>query len=423
MNLLLKNATYFDWKTLEPQTTNIFVEEGIDKPIQFFDQIPNECVDIQCIDCNGMIVTRSFVNAHHHIYSALSRGMPPPEVPPDNFYEKLQRVWWKLDKNLDTEMIEASALYSAMMSLKAGVTFVIDHHASPNAIPGSLPTIARSFERLGLSHLLCYEISDRDGISKAAEGLEYTSDYLDKYQGLVGLHASFTVSDQTMKQAALLMEKFKSGVHIHCAEDKYDQDHCVANYKKTVVNRLNDFGFLSSPKSILVHCLHLSKEEKKLIAGSNAWVAENMESNLNNKVGIFDVKGLGNNIMLGTDGMHSNMIRSAQFAYFAGKKTDKASPTDIYLRLRNVHNYLQINNFKGNGDNNLVVLDYNSPTEIHQHNFAGHFIYGFDASHVMHVISNGKLVVKDGRLTMCDEAEILRIARATGDKLWKKMNG
>jgi len=421
MPLLLKNATWFDWKTLISKRTNILVEEGLDKPIQFFDEIPSECVDIQCVDCQGMIATKSFVNAHHHIYSALSRGMPPPELPPANFFEKLQRVWWKLDKNLDNEMIEASALYSAMMSLKDGVTFVIDHHASPNAISESLPTIARSFERLGLSHLLCYEVSDRDGISKAAEGLVHTSDYLAKYQGLVGLHASFTVSNQTMKQASLLMEKFNSGVHIHCAEDKYDQEHCLSNYKRTVVQRFNDFGFLNSSKSILVHCLHLNKEEKKLIASNNAWVVENMESNLNNKVGIFDAKGLGNNLMLGTDGMHSNMIRSAQYAYFAGMKINPVSPMEIYLRLRNVHNYLKVNNYKGDGENNLVLLDYNSPTEIHQQNFAGHFIYGLDAGHVKHVISNGKLVVKDGSLTMSDEAEILQFARAMGDKLWRKM--
>lgn len=422
MPLFLKNATFIDWQTLAFKKTHIQVDQGVDLPLQFPDIIPLATPADRIIDCNGLLVTKSFANAHHHIYSALSRGMPPPQTPPTNFYEKLKYVWWKLDKNLDLEMIRASALYSAMMSLKAGVTFVIDHHASPFAISKSLDTIANAFESIGLSHLLCYEVSDRDGMENAREGLQHTEDYLKSNQGLVGLHASFTVSDDTMKNAALLMEKYNVGVHIHAAEDKYDQEHCQVNYAKSVVERLRDIGFLHSPKSLLVHCLHLNENEKEILSGSKAWVVENMESNLNNKVGIFDITAMPERIMLGTDGMHSNMIRSAQYAYFAGLKTTPASPEGIYRRLRNVHQYLQQNRFSGDGENNLIVLDYNSPTNIHSNNFAGHFIYGFDSSHVKHVISGGKLVVKDQRLTLTDEEEILKFAREMADKLWKKMN-
>jgi cytosine/adenosine deaminase-related metal-dependent hydrolase len=422
MNLYLKNATFVDWQTLEFTTTHIKVLPGENQPLQFPDIIPPETPAESIIDCAGLLVTKSFANAHHHIYSALSRGMPPLATPPANFYEKLKTVWWRLDKTLDPEMIEASALYAATMSLKAGVTFVIDHHASPFAINGSLDVIAKAFDKVGLSHLLCYEISDRDGMSKAADGLQHTEDYLKSHQGLVGLHASFTVSDQTMKKAAATMEKYNSGIHIHTAEDKYDQEHCKINYKKAVVERLQSFGIPDSPKSILVHCLHLSDAEKKILLNGKAWVAENMESNLNNKVGIFNFKNMADRIMLGTDGMHSNMIRSAQYAYFTGLKTTPFAPEVIYRRLRNVHHYLSQNKFAGDGENNLVVLDYDSPTTIHRDNFAGHFIYGFDAAHVKHVISNGKLVVKDRKLTLANEEEILCFARRMGDKLWKEMN-
>lgn len=421
MTLYLKNATFINWQTLQFKQTHLRVEEGADQPVDFPETIPDDIPADHLIDCKGLLVTKSFANAHHHIYSVLSRGMPPPAIPPANFYEKLKYVWWKLDKSLETEMIEASALYAGMMSLKAGVTFVIDHHASPFAISKSLETIANSFDSLGLSHLLCYEISDRDGMSKAVEGLQYTDHYLKSRQGLVGLHASFTVSDQTMKQAALLVGKYNSGVHIHTAEDKYDQDHCKINYKKSVVERYQNFGFLNSSKSILVHCLHLDNAEKKTLMQNKAWVVENMESNLNNKVGVFNFKNMENRIMLGTDGMHSNMIRSAQYAYFAGLKTVPKSPVDIYRRLRNVHHYLSQNAFQGDGENNLVVLDYNTPTSIHSDNFAGHFIYGFEASHVKHVISGGKLTVRDRRLVSGNEDEILKYAREMGKRLWKKL--
>jgi cytosine/adenosine deaminase-related metal-dependent hydrolase len=421
MSLFLKNATYIDWQTLDISLVNLRIEEGSDAPMASINTIPPVKPGDEIVDCTGLLVTKSFANAHHHIYSALSRGMPAPPSPPVNFYEKLKFVWWRLDKALDTEMIKASALYAGMMSLKAGATFVIDHHASPFAVNKSLDTIAEAFDKLGLSHLLCYEISDRDGMQKTVEGVMHSGEYLKSRQGLVGLHASFTVSDQTMLRAAELVKHFDTGIHIHVAEDKYDQQHCKTNYKKGVIERLNDFGLLVSPKTILVHCLHLSRAEKKLLANSNAWVAENMESNLNNKVGVFNAVNMGSRIMLGTDGMHSNMIRSAQYAYFAGLTTDKSSPGNVYRRLRNVHRYLRSNSFSGDGDNNLVVLDYNSPTLVSPENFIGHFFYGFDASHVRHVIANGKLVVKDRKLVNMPEEEILDFAREMSVKLWEKM--
>jgi cytosine/adenosine deaminase-related metal-dependent hydrolase len=385
------------------------------------DSIPLKTHADQVIDCEGKYVTKSFGNAHHHIYSALARGMPPPKSQPENFYEILKYIWWNLDKNLDLDIIEASALFAAAESLKSGVTFVIDHHASPFAIDGSLETIAGAFEFVGLSHLLCYEISDRDGTQIGLEGFSQTEEYLKSAQGLVGLHASFTVSDHTLNRASLLCDKFKTGVHIHVAEDEYDQAHCEINHKQRVVERLNEHGLVNKPKSILAHCLHLNAAEKEIIRDSTSWVVQNTESNLNNGVGNFNSKDLGANIMMGTDGMHSDMIRSAQWAYFAGKNHDQISPKDAYHRFRNVNYYLESNKFKGDGQNNLVILDYNHPTPFKQENFYGHFIYGLSSKNVQYVISKGEVVVRDYKLVCMNEDDILGYAREMAKKLWAKM--
>lgn len=421
MSLYLKNATFIDWETLDFKKSHILVEPGAKGKFYFVDSIPLKTHAEQVIDCEGKYVTKSFGNAHHHSYSALSRGMPPPQTKPENFYEILRYIWWNLDKNLDIDIIEAGALFTAAESLKSGVTFVIDHHSSPFAIDGSLETIAGAFEFVGLSHLLCYEISDRDGMQTSLEGFAQTGHYLKSAQGLVGLHASFTVSDHTLKRAAQLMEKYKTGIHIHVAEDKYDQDHCKINYKQRVVERLNNFNLVNNPKSILAHCLHLNDAEKKIINNSAAWVAQNTESNLNNGVGHFNAKGLGNNIMLGTDGMHSDMLRSAQYAWFAGKEYENITPEEIYRRFRNIHYYLESNKFKGDGSNNLVVLDYNHPTGLNRENFFGHFIYGFNSNHVQYVISKGQIVVRDHKLMFMNEDDILLYAREMAKKLWMKM--
>jgi len=421
MSLYLKNATYIDWETLEFKKSHILVGSGVNGKLSFVESIPLKIHADHVIECAGKYVTKSFGNAHHHIYSALARGMPPPQSQPENFYEILKYIWWNLDKKLDLDIIEASALYAAAESLKSGVTFIIDHHASPFAIDGSLETIAGAFEFVGLSHLLCYEISDRDGTQIGLEGFSQTEQYLKSAQGLVGLHASFTVSDHTLNRASMLCDKFNTGVHIHVAEDEYDQKHCEMNHKQRVVERLNGHNLVNNPKSILAHCLHLNAAEKKIIRNSPAWVVQNTESNLNNGVGNFNSEGLGPNIMLGTDGMHNDMIRSAQWAYFAGKNHDNISLEDAYRRFRNVNYYLESNKFTSDGQNNLVILDYNHPTPFNQENFIGHFIYGLSSKNVQYVVSKGNVVVRDYKLVYMNEDDILGYAREMAKKLWGKM--
>jgi cytosine/adenosine deaminase-related metal-dependent hydrolase len=229
------------------------------------------------------------------------------------------------------------------------------------------------------------------------------------------------VGDETMKQAADLMRKYNSGIHIHVAEDKYDEQSCLETHHKWVIDRLNEYGFLDSSKSILAHCLHLDQYEKDQLRNSKAWIVENIESNLNNEVGHFDSTGLGDRIFLGTDGMHSDMIRSAQWTFFAGKEYDNIDFMSAYQRFRNAHRYLSLNNFEGDGDNNLVVLDYDSPTEVNSDNFPGHFIFGLNSGHVQHVISDGKLIVKDKALQTVDEKEVLDFSREQSARLWKAM--
>jgi len=422
MAILLKDATFIDWKSLTFSTENILVDQNSDA-IQFISDIDKlvKTPDLEVIDCKGKLVTKSFAVGHHHVYSALSRGMGALARSPQNFLEILKYIWWTLDKCLDHEMIESSALVTAIACAKAGSTFVIDHHASPFVAKGSLDIIARAFDKVGVSHLLCYEISDRDGKDIATDGLAETDSYLKNHQGLVGLHASFTVSNYTLKQAIELMNRFNSGIHIHVAEDTYDQDFCLRKHGKRVVERLNDFGVLKSSKTILAHCLHLEENERAIIQNSPSWVVQNAESNMNNNVGRFNGEHLGQNIMTGTDGMHSDMLRSARAAFFAGQGFETIDYKSAYLRLRNIHRYLGENKFRGDGDNNLVVFDYNSPTEINKDNFYSHFIFGIAAEHICDVISNGRLIVKNRQIMTVNESEILEVSRECGRRLWKKM--
>ena len=424
MTLYLKNARYIDAETLKVSATHMAVEEGAKGGISLIDSIPaagdrNE--DDQVIDCKGRFVTRSFGCGHHHIYSALCRGMPAPPKIPTNFPEVLEYVWWRVDKRLDKDMIEASALAAGLQMARRGVTFCIDHHASPFAVEGSLETVARAFERTGIGHLLCHESSNRDGDEIAEKSLAEHEDYLASGRhGLVGMHASFTVNDDLLERSVALARKYDTGVHIHVAEDVADQVHCEKEHGKRVAQRLQDFGALESSKTILGHCVHFTDEERRIVGGSPVWVVSNVESNQNNNVGLTGYAWI-DNVMLGTDGMHNDMIRSAKAHHLVCTATEGVGYDEVYRRFRNVHKYLGQFDGIGDGENNLVILDYDSPTEITDGNFLGHFIFGLESAHVNTVIAQGRVIIAERKSTLVDEEEILAYAREQGTRLWKKL--
>lgn len=420
MSLYLRNATWIDPDTFAMTTTTIRVGDGPLGSMEPDAALPHpEEPGHRILDCTGRLVMPSFGCGHHHIYSALSRGMPAGPKVPTSFLETLEYVWWRLDKRLDHDMIEASALVTGLYCAKNGVTFVIDHHASPFHLKGSLETIARALDRVGLGHLLCYEISGRDGEAITEQGLAETDAYLSSgRKGLVGLHASFTVDDRLLADAVALAEKHHTGVHVHVAEGDADQEHCLRTYGRRIVRRFAEAGVLKLPLTLLAHCIHLDDAERELLRAAPCWVVQNTESNLNNRVGLGRYNDLPR-VMLGTDGMHSDMIRSAQSAYFsAGMAEGGLSPLAAWRRLRAVDGYARLHHAPGSGTNNLVILNYDSPTPLTPENFAGHFCYGFDARNVESVISQGRLIVDHGRLTTMDEADILTYANEQAHRLW-----
>lgn len=416
--ILLKNISLIDSFSFHIQKGNLLIDSENDGDYQFIEaeNIPQQT---EIVECEGFFAMKAFANGHHHAYSTLARGMPFNSTPPKNFVEILEKVWWNLDKNLTAEMNEISAYVTAISSLKNGVVSVIDHHASPFSILGSLTSMSSAFEKCGVDTVLCYEISDRDGEKIKEQGLEESADFLKNHSGLVGLHASFTLENSTLQKAADLALKNNSGIHIHLAEDQADQDSCLEKHNMRVVERLTEFGFLEMPKSIFAHGIHLSAEERKMLKNSEAWMVQNPESNLNNQVGYFNGEGLSERVMLGTDGMHSNMIRSAQTAFFAGKNFETVDMSQVYNRLRNVNHYVE-QHFE-HPKNSLTIFNYDSPTPLTKENFLGHFFFGFENYQIQHVIHHGEFILKNRILTKIDENLLLKEARKLALELWSKL--
>lgn len=385
------------------------------------------------IDASGCFVIPGNVCTHHHLYSALARGMPYRLDPPRNFMQILQRVWWRLDRALDSDGVWLSAWSGGADAALAGTTTVFDHHASPNAIEGSLDNVGSALDELGLRSVLCYEVTDRDGADRAAAGLEEHRRFAAKAQALsramVGAHASFTLSEETLAACVALAREIETGLHIHVAEDAADEIDCQARFGRRVVERLAEAGALTD-RSLLAHCVHVDEREATLIQEAGAWVAHNVRSNMGNRVGRAPVAGLGTHLVLGTDGIDGDLFAESRVAYFRAREADASiGPEWVLARMAAsarlagaVFGEPLLGRIEPGAPADLVVMAYDPPTPINNENLAGHWVYGMRASHVRDVLVNGEVVVAGGRLAKVDEAQVRSRCRDYADRLWRRID-
>jgi len=259
--------------------------------------------------------------------------MPAPKQQSKSFIDILNNIWWRVDAALDNEMIYWSAMLGATEALMSGTTCIIDHHESPNSIEGSLNTIAEACKVVGVRINTCYGVTDRwddngqlhskvsplsEMTDAAKRGLAECDQYLTEGgNGMVGVHAAFTCSDETLVAAAELAKKHSVGVHIHVAEGLDDLQAGA---------RLES---IAQDNWLLIHAVHLDRKLKGRIV-------HNARSNMNNAVGYAKPTERVNKILLGTDGIGADMIEEARIAYARLREFDvTAAPTTVWQWLEN----------------------------------------------------------------------------------------
>jgi len=388
-------------------------------------------------DCSGCLVVPGNVCAHTHLYSALARGMPYSLESPRNFVEILQRVWWRLDRALDEDGVRASALVGGMDALLSGTTTLVDHHASPNAIDGSLDVIADALETLGARSVLCYETSDRDGPERAQAGIEENVRFARRARrgetplarALFGAHASFTLSDETLGACADAARGLGIGIHVHAAEDDADERDALALHGLRVASRLAHAGALDE-RTLLAHGVHLDDQEIALVHAAGAAIAHNARSNMNNSIGRAPVEWLGARVALGTDGIGSDMFEESRTAFFRLREDDLDAGPDWALERLAEGARLAARAFaepllgtlEPGAPADLVVLDYASPAPLHAGSFGGHWIFGLSSRHVRDVMVDGDWVVLDRRLTRADQQGLAAAAHVEAECLWRRLD-
>ncbi len=386
----------------------------------------------------GGTIMPGLINAHGHFYGLFARGLSLKDPPPETFRQILERVWWRLDKALDERGVYLSAALGGIAALRAGCTTVIDHHASPNVIDGSLDLIAEAVDGLGLRAALCYEVTDRDGPERAAAGIAENVRFArqrhpgGRIAAKFGLHASFTVGPQTMVASRRAEADLGVGFHIHCAEGPEDGVDARERYGKKVVRRLLDDGILG-PRTILGHCVHIDDEEIGWIAGTGTTVSHQPHSNMGNAVGwsrILKMQAQGVKVALGTDGynwdmieamrtaaaLHSHMSRSqgAGVGEFAGVllHSNAALVSETFGR--------RVGVLEPGAAADLIVLDYFAPTPVSGGNLPWHIQFGMSAAQVRTVLVDGRIVMRDRQILGLDEEELAREAQAVAVGTWER---
>jgi len=302
-------------------------------------------------DAAGQLVLPASICAHTHFYGAFARGMAVPGDPAANFPQILERLWWQLDKALTLEDVRYSALVCLVDAVRHGTTTLIDHHASPNAIEGSLDVIAEAVQEAGLRACLCYEVTDRDGPERARAGIAENVRFAeaqgsgpsDQMAASFGLHASLTLSDETLADCVAAAHELGLGCHVHVAEDSADQEDALRRSGKRVVHRLHDADVLG-PRTIAVHCVHVDEGEIALLAQTGTWVTHQPRSNMNNGVGVAPVGQMlraGVNPGLGNDGFSNQMfaeMKAADVVHKLAQRDPRAMPGDLVMQLAYANN-------------------------------------------------------------------------------------
>jgi putative selenium metabolism protein SsnA len=447
-DLLITNATLVTWESPNRilESHALLLRDGLIHALGPRRELEGQFPDAERLDARSQYVLPGNICAHTHFYGAFARGLAIPGAAPDSFLQILKKLWWPLDLALDAEAVRLSALVCLVDAIRHGTTTLLDHHASPNAIPGSLDLIAAAVEQAGLRAVLCYEVTDRNGKAGAQAGIEENLRFLKKCRenqgegnkglrvaGTFGLHASLTLSDETLA-ACREAAPPGTGFHMHVAESEADQYDSLAKSGTRVVDRLHRFGLLG-PDSLCVHAVHVDAREIHLLAETSTWVTHQPRSNMNNAVGVGEVESMlraGVRVGLGNDGFSNAMWEEWKAAYLVHKvwrrdprrmSAQDVAQMAVYNNAALAGRFFPgapIGMLQPGARADLIFVDYHPFTPLTFGNLPWHIVFGFHESMVTTTIVAGQVLMKERQLLTLDEAAIAAQAREAARRVWAR---
>ena len=439
--MLITNGKLITWRqpnqVLEGQA--LYLQDGLIAEIGPQQELLARYPQAEQLDAEGQTVLPGNICAHTHFYGAFARGMAIPGAPPKDFPEILQKLWWPLDLALDEEAVRYSALVCLVDAIRHGTTTLVDHHASPNFIDGSLDVIAEAVAQAGVRAALCYEVTDRNGPAGAKAGIAENVRFINKLKhqpnprlaATFGLHASLTLSEATLAACREAAPE-ETGFHVHVAEHEVDEEDSLAKCGLRVVERLHKHGLLG-PHSIAVHAVHVNEDEIRLLAESHTWVTHQPRSNMNNGVGLPPVEAMlqaGVRVCLGNDGFSNAMWEEWKTAYLVHKlwlRDPRRMGGYDLVQMAVYHNAALASGLFGRlgilepgAHADLIFVDHHPYTPLTAGNLPWHMVFGFHESMVTTTMVAGQVLMRNRKLLTLDEEAISAQARQLAPKIWER---
>lgn len=409
----------FDHSILSVGAMSDFVDEGF-----------------EIIDGRGALLMPGLVCAHTHIYSKFARGLALP-FNPKNFQEILDQMWWKLDRHIDNETSYYSGIVAAADFLRDGVTTIIDHHASGKEITGSLASLKKAVcDEASMRALFAFEVSDRFNVDEAIdENISFIRNFKTPHTaGLFGLHASMSLSEDTLNQVGARLKG--APIHIHVAESEMDEEDAINKYGERVVERLDRHGLINED-SLLIHCVHVNDKELDIIKRRQAAIVVNVTSNMNNAVGLPSINKFREKeipVMIGNDGLSSGIaneyINVLYSAHLLNKKPTAFDLGNLLEMINQGYEYVsrhlgvKLGRIEAGYEADLLLMPYVPPTALDKSNALGHLFYG-----LMHAFKPSDVFVAGNHLLknyeLANKKLVLEYEKSQGvaDRLWNRIKG
>lgn len=444
VNLIVKNGLIV---TMDKQKR--IIEDGaivIDKEkiidVGKTDELEKKHKADKIIDAKGKIIIPGLICSHTHLYGMLLAGAPLKIIPPSDFSQILQRVWWPMDEAMSQEDAYASALIGCLAFLKTGTTCFADTYSGPNSIENCLDYIAKAVKEVGIKGILAFEATERHSVEEGEKGIQENVRFIKKIKeeknygkimGMFSIHASFTCSDEMMKKVRRLANDYKVPITIHTSEGLVDVFHNLERYGKRTIERLKDIGLLG-PDVVLAHCVNINKDEIKIIKETKAKVAHNPMSNMLNAVGVAPINSLieeGITVGLGNDGYVFDQFENMRVAFLLHRvyhKDPRVTNPEMVLEMATINGAKlyglekEIGSIEIGKKADIAIINPKlSPTPIIPESVYGHLINTISGKDVETVIVNGKILMENQEVKTIDEEKVIEISRESAKNLWKKL--
>jgi len=416
-NILIKNV---DVLTLNEsgdvlRRTNITISEG---KIQAIGAIPPDFRADEVIEASDHVAMPGFFNAHTHAAMTFERGWAD-DLPFDRWLN--ERIW-VAESALTPEDVRWGAYLAVAEMIRSGTVGFADHYFY-------MDEVAQVVEEAGLRATLAWCVFGTGAEAEIGKGFEETIEFVQRWQGaangrirtVLGPHSPYACPPDFLETVAERAAELDVGIHLHVAEFRDQLEGSLAKYGVTPVKFLEQRGILDHP-TIAAHCIYITPEDMDILQTKEVSIVQCPNTHMKLGMGVTPVPELlsrGIRVALGTDGPASNndldMLEEARLATLMQKNhhlDPVMLPAEQTLRLA-TQNGAKALGFPESGviapgrAADLVIFDFRKPHLRPRHNLLSNIMYAAKSPDISHVIVDGQILMREGKLTTLDEERIL----------------